>query len=901
MSSTEKAPPPRHKPPPPSRSNSTASSRHLGTRQSSRNWEVMEDPQNEIGGGEGGGRDLAQPDKQEGYLLKKRKWPLKGWHKRYFVLDSGILKYAKTQQDISKGKLRGSINVSLSVMSVNKKSKRIDLDAEDNLYHLKGKSQEVFSAWVSRLRAHRIFRKSDLARLQNGMLTSLSALEPLPSNGALLGLISQIQPHNPLHLSPESGPLHSIPSLAVEVDSKVAAWLQHTDDMQTCSRELSECQTNLTELWRLLQSLELLHRVASVPLICDSQNLVSERPKKEKRSSKIWCTKNSAKEEAAGTAVSSRLHASDPSLPDCLDPPLPSAFSLQPESSQLQQNFCSLAQKVHSSLKSAFDSLSLERERLHQSWLHPEQRETPVTQIANLRNALSEVSSQNMELQTHLTRIHSLSTSSDSTIASFVSVSQEEQVSPGVGERSLKQQGSNDSSASLSDSQAEFFDAFEVVVCGSSSENDASDAESCVSNMTYSNSEEQLDCREGAATLRKVTVPSAPSIPSRAAQYAGRRTCLPAPGPNTSNISLWNIMRNNIGKDLSRVSMPVQLNEPLGTLQRLCEELEYSELLDAANQRQDPFERMVFVAAFAISAYASAYHRSGSKPFNPVLGETYECEREDKGLRFISEQVSHHPPISVCQAESDNFIFWQDVRWKNKFWGKSLEIVPVGMVNVTLTKFGDHYEWNKVTSCIHNILSGQRWIEHYGEVVIRNNSSSICQCKITFCKSKYWGSNMNEVQGAVLDEAGTVIHRLGGRWHEGIYCGTPPKTHCIWKPNPMPADFDRYYGFTRYALELNELNPELKLLLPPTDTRLRPDQRYLEEGNVEAAEMEKQRVEQLQRERRKVLEENGLPYQPRFFTRTVDVSGKELWFSNGTYWKVRKDPGFSEMDNAVLW
>lgn len=42
----------------------------------------------------------------------------------------------------------------------------------------------------------------------------------------------------------------------------------------------------------------------------------------------------------------------------------------------------------------------------------------------------------------------------------------------------------------------------------------------------------------------------------------------------------------------------------------------------------------------------------------------------------------------------------------------------------------------------------------------------------------------------------------------------------------MPADFDRYYGFTRYALELNELNPELKLLLPPTDTRLRPDQRY---------------------------------------------------------------------------
>lgn len=72
-----------------------------------------------------------------------------------------------------------------------------------------------------------------------------------------------------------------------------------------------------------------------------------------------------------------------------------------------------------------------------------------------------------------------------------------------------------------------------------------------------------------------------------------RRSCLPSSSPNNSTISLWNILRNNIGKDLSKVVMPVQLNEPLNTLQRLCEELEYSELLDRAANTQDPFERMV--------------------------------------------------------------------------------------------------------------------------------------------------------------------------------------------------------------------------------------------------------------------------------------------------------------------
>lgn len=47
----------------------------------------------------------------------------------------------------------------------------------------------------------------------------------------------------------------------------------------------------------------------------------------------------------------------------------------------------------------------------------------------------------------------------------------------------------------------------------------------------------------------------------------------------------------------------------------------------------------MYIAAFAVSAYASSYYRAGSKPFNPVLGETYECIREDKGFQFFAEQV----------------------------------------------------------------------------------------------------------------------------------------------------------------------------------------------------------------------------------------------------------------------
>ena len=47
----------------------------------------------------------------------------------------------------------------------------------------------------------------------------------------------------------------------------------------------------------------------------------------------------------------------------------------------------------------------------------------------------------------------------------------------------------------------------------------------------------------------------------------GRRSQLPVPKSNTGDLSLWNLLTRNIGKDLSKISMPVALNEPLSMLQ----------------------------------------------------------------------------------------------------------------------------------------------------------------------------------------------------------------------------------------------------------------------------------------------------------------------------------------------
>lgn len=59
--------------------------------------------------------------------------------------------------------------------------------------------------------------------------------------------------------------------------------------------------------------------------------------------------------------------------------------------------------------------------------------------------------------------------------------------------------------------------------------------------------------------------------------------------------------------------------------------------------------RILHVAAFAVSGYASTEGRQ-CKPFNPLLGETYEADYPDKGLRFFSEKVVHADSFTYdCQ------------------------------------------------------------------------------------------------------------------------------------------------------------------------------------------------------------------------------------------------------------
>ncbi|XP_013990670.2 oxysterol-binding protein-related protein 2 isoform X2 [Salmo salar] len=377
------------------------------------------------------------------------------------------------------------------------------------------------------------------------------------------------------------------------------------------------------------------------------------------------------------------------------------------------------------------------------------------------------------------------------------------------------------------------------------------------------------------------------------------RTTLPAPMFSRNNFSVWGILKKCIGLELSKITMPIVFNEPLSFLQRITEYMEHTYLINKACSLSDSIERMQAVAAFAVSAVASQWDRTG-KPFNPLLGETYELTREDHGYRLISEQVSHHPPISAFHAESlvGDFVFHGSIYPKLKFWGKSVEAEPKGTITLELLKHGEVYTWTNPFCCVHNVILGKLWIEQYGTVEILNHSKKkhcVIYGKWTECmwsvdphtyeankKAEKKGDSkkpksQEEPEGAENDDADDMPEV-----QETV--AMIPGSTLLWRISSRPQHSAKMYNFTNFAMSLNELEPGMQDRLAPTDCRLRPDIRAMENGDMDEASREKERLEEKQRLARKDRSKDEEEWSTRWFqSGTNPYTSSQDWLYTGGY------------------
>uniref|UniRef100_A0A8C2AXS5 Oxysterol-binding protein n=1 Tax=Cyprinus carpio TaxID=7962 RepID=A0A8C2AXS5_CYPCA len=414
-------------------------------------------------------------------------------------------------------------------------------------------------------------------------------------------------------------------------------------------------------------------------------------------------------------------------------------------------------------------------------------------------------------------------------------------------------------------------------------------------------------------------------------------TTLPAPMFSRNDFSVWGFLKKCIGMELSKITMPIVFNEPLSFLQRITEYMEHTYLIHKACTLSDSIERMQLVAAFAISAVASQWDRTG-KPFNPLLGETFELTRDEEGYRMISEQVSHHPPISAFYTESLNqdFSFHGSIYPKLKFWGKSVEAEPKGTMTLELSKHREAYTWTNPMCCVHNVILGKLWIEQYGTVEIVNHSTGD-KCVLNFKPCGMFGKELHRVEGHIQDKSKKKHQVIYGKWTECVYSIEPkvyevnkkaekksggdskkhkqtprsdflstggddadempdvqetvtmiPGSTLLWRVAPRPPHSTQMYNFTNFAMTLNELEPGMIGVIAPTDCRLRPDIRAMENGDIDTASQEKERLEEKQRAARRERAKDEEEWSARWFQQGNNrYTGAADWIYKGGYFDRR--------------
>lgn len=189
------------------------------------------------------------------------------------------------------------------------------------------------------------------------------------------------------------------------------------------------------------------------------------------------------------------------------------------------------------------------------------------------------------------------------------------------------------------------------------------------------------------------------------------------------------------------VSLKVQLFEPKSTLHRITDYWSFApEFLTKAASLRDPMERMKHVLAFAVSGFYIPTKQL--KPFNPLIGETFQGEFEN-GAKIYVEHISHYPTVARFLILDENFKFhgYFEFSTETERFGSRIKVHQKGPLTVEFPKIGEKIVYNMPTIKLLNAASEEGrsaiWINTMLFSDVKNNLKGIVK----------FGTNSSYVHG----------------------------------------------------------------------------------------------------------------------------------------------------------
>ena len=159
---------------------------------------------------------------------------------------------------------------------------------------------------------------------------------------------------------------------------------------------------------------------------------------------------------------------------------------------------------------------------------------------------------------------------------------------------------------------------------------------------------------------------------------------------------------------------------------------------------------------YILSAFVIVYGLTigtTKKPFNPLLGETYEYTDPLFNTKIVMEQVSHHPPVSAFHIESDDFIFTGCISIKTLMKLSGVQVVTLENSHLVLKSTQDVFEIIRHKSTVHNLVLGDMYVWTEGNAICKNLNSGH-QAMMYLHPVERFKKKDYRVDGKVLDPQG---------------------------------------------------------------------------------------------------------------------------------------------------
>lgn len=299
---------------------------------------------------------------------------------------------------------------------------------------------------------------------------------------------------------------------------------------------------------------------------------------------------------------------------------------------------------------------------------------------------------------------------------------------------------------------------------------------------------------------------------------------------------------------------------------------EHPSIFVAPTKEKDPAKRAMLVLLWFLSTlkqqYSSRSEQLGTekKPLNPFLGELFLGSWKDNAgeTTLISEQVSHHPPVTAYSISNEKHgVRLEGYNAQKASFARTIYVKQIGHAILHLDEFNEDYLITLPSLHIEGLITGAPYVELEKSSSIQSSSGFTAQIHYS---GKGWVSGKKNTFSASLYPTGKeseILYKADGQWSEGFSIKDASK-------NTVKAYNPKDTKVTPLTVAPIEEQDELE-----SRRAWQKVATAIASGDMDTTAREKSIIENQQRDLRKKEREEKRDWERRYFSRVEKAPGFE--------------------------